>query len=181
MTMRTITRRPLLTLVFAFLCIGAVPAWAQIHPPAPIMQACTTTTPPILPDTWTAVALISPSHLTNFEAPFSDLAATQVSYSWPTRQMWVSIYGTVTPDVETAVRNAKSGQVQFRTDRGGIVHGSVGQVGFSDTQVKENLEALVADLQKAKPAAAKGIFLKKITLSTTMGPGLAIDQASLEL
>ena len=89
--------------------------------------------------------------------------------------------GTVTPDVETAVRNAKSGQVQFRTDRGGIVHGSVGQVGFSDTQVKENLEALVADLQKAKPAAAKGIFLKKITLSTTMGPGLAIDQASLEL
>ncbi len=89
--------------------------------------------------------------------------------------------GTVTPDVETAVRNANSGQVQFRTDRGGIVHGSVGQVGFSDTQVKENLEALVADLQKAKPAAAKGIFLKKITLSTTMGPGLAIDQASLEL
>ncbi|MCZ6659651.1 MAG: 50S ribosomal protein L1 [Gammaproteobacteria bacterium] len=89
--------------------------------------------------------------------------------------------GTVTPDVETAVTNAKSGQVQFRTDRGGIVHGSVGQVGFSDTQVKENLEALVTDLQKAKPAAAKGIFLKKITLSTTMGPGLAIDQASLEL
>ncbi len=89
--------------------------------------------------------------------------------------------GTVTPDVETAVRNAKSGQVQFRTDRGGIVHGSVGQVGFSDTQVKENLEALVADLQKAKPAAAKGIFLKKITLSTTMGPGLVVDQASLEL
>ena len=89
--------------------------------------------------------------------------------------------GTVTPDVETAVSNAKSGQVQFRADRGGIVHGSVGQVGFSDTQVKENLEALVTDLQKAKPAAAKGIFLKKITLSTTMGPGLAIDQASLEI
>ncbi len=89
--------------------------------------------------------------------------------------------GTVTPDVETAVRNAKAGQVQFRTDRGGIVHGSVGQVGFSDKQVKENIEALVTDLQKAKPAAAKGIFLKKITLSTTMGPGLAIDQASLEL
>ncbi len=89
--------------------------------------------------------------------------------------------GTVTPDVETAVSNAKSGQVQFRADRGGIVHGSVGQVGFSDKQVKENLEALVTDLQKAKPAAAKGIFLKKITLSTTMGPGLAIDQASLEI
>lgn len=60
-------------------------------------------------------------------------------------------------------------------------YGSVGQVGFSDKQVKENLEALVTDLQKAKPAAAKGIFLKKITLSTTMGPGLAIDQASLEI
>ncbi len=89
--------------------------------------------------------------------------------------------GTVTPDVETAVSNAKSGQVQFRADRGGIVHGSVGQVGFSDKQVKENIEALVTDLQKAKPAAAKGIFLKKITLSTTMGPGLAIDQASLEI
>ena len=89
--------------------------------------------------------------------------------------------GTVTPDVETAVSNAKSGQVQFRADRGGIVHGSVGQVGFSDKQVEENLEALVTDLQKAKPAAAKGIFLKKITLSTTMGPGLAIDQASLEI
>ncbi len=89
--------------------------------------------------------------------------------------------GTVTADVETAVSNAKSGQVQFRADRGGIVHGSVGQVGFSDKQVKENLEALVTDLQKAKPAAAKGIFLKKITLSTTMGPGLAIDQASLEI
>ena len=89
--------------------------------------------------------------------------------------------GTVTPDVETAVKNAKAGQVQFRADKGGIVHGSVGQVGFSDTQVKENLEALVADLQKAKPAAAKGIFLEKITLSTTMGPGLSIDQASLEI
>ncbi len=89
--------------------------------------------------------------------------------------------GTVTPDVETAVSNAQSGQVQFRADRGGIVHGSVGQVGFSDKQVKENLEALVTDLQKAKPAAAKGIFLKKITLSTTMGPGLAIDQASWEI
>ncbi len=89
--------------------------------------------------------------------------------------------GTVTPDVETAVSNAKSGQVQFRADRGGIVHGSVGQVGFSDKQVKENIEALVTDLQKAKPAAAKGIYLEKITLSTTMGPGLAIDQASLEI
>lgn len=89
--------------------------------------------------------------------------------------------GTVTADVEAAVKNAKAGQVRFRTDRGGIVHGSVGQVGFSATQIKENLETLVADLRKSRPASAKGVYLKKITLSTTMGPGLAIDQASLEI
>ena len=89
--------------------------------------------------------------------------------------------GTVTADVEAAVKNAKAGQVRFRTDRGGIVHGSVGQVGFSATQIKENLETLVADLKRARPASAKGVYLKKITLSTTMGPGLAIDQASLEI
>jgi large subunit ribosomal protein L1 len=88
--------------------------------------------------------------------------------------------GTVTPDVETAVRNAKSGQVQFRADKAGIVHGSVGKVGFGAKEIKENLEALMADLRKAKPASAKGVYLKKITLSTTMGPGVAIDQASLE-
>ena len=89
--------------------------------------------------------------------------------------------GTVTPDVETAVKNAKAGQVQFRTDKAGIVHGSVGQVGFGADQIKQNLEALMNDLKKAKPASAKGIYLKKITLSTTMGPGIAIDQASLEI
>jgi large subunit ribosomal protein L1 len=89
--------------------------------------------------------------------------------------------GTVTPDVTTAVKNAKAGQVQFRTDKGGIVHGSVGQVGFEASAIKENLEALLADLKKAKPASAKGIYLKKLTLSTTMGPGVAIDQASLEI
>jgi len=88
--------------------------------------------------------------------------------------------GTVTPDVETAVRNAKSGQIQFRADKAGIVHGSVGKVGFGPKEIKENLEALLADLRKAKPASAKGVYLKKITLSTTMGPGVSIDQASLE-
>ena len=88
--------------------------------------------------------------------------------------------GTVTPDVETAVKNAKSGQVQFRADKAGIIHGSVGKVGFGPKEIKENLEALLADLRKAKPASAKGVYLKKITLSTTMGPGVAIDQASLE-
>jgi len=89
--------------------------------------------------------------------------------------------GTVTQDVTTAVGNAKAGQVQFRADKAGIIHGSVGQVGFDVDKVKQNLEALVADLNRAKPATAKGIYLKKITLSTTMGPGIAIDQASLEV
>ncbi len=89
--------------------------------------------------------------------------------------------GTVTPDVAAAVRNAKAGQVQFRTDRAGIVHGSVGKVGFEPVQVRENVEALIADLKKAKPPAAKGQFVRKITLSTTMGPGVRIDEASLEV
>ncbi len=88
--------------------------------------------------------------------------------------------GTVTPDVITAVQNAKSAQVQFRTDRNGIVHGSVGKVGFEATAVRENIEALLADLRKAKPASAKGTFIKKIVLSSTMGAGIQIDQASLE-
>jgi large subunit ribosomal protein L1 len=88
--------------------------------------------------------------------------------------------GTVTPDVATAVRNSKSGQIQFRADKAGIVHGSVGKVGFGPREIRENLEALLADLRKAKPASAKGIYLKKITISSTMGPGIVIDQASLE-
>ncbi len=88
--------------------------------------------------------------------------------------------GTVTADVAAAVSNAKSGQIQFRADRGGIVHGSVGKLGFDPLQIKENIEALISDLRKAKPASAKGVFLKKITLSSTMGPGLVIDEASIE-
>jgi len=89
--------------------------------------------------------------------------------------------GTVTPDVATAVKNAKAGQVRYRTDKKGIIHGAIGKVGFDAVAVKENLEALVADLKKAKPASAKGVYLKKMTLSTTMGPGLVIDQSSLDL
>lgn len=88
--------------------------------------------------------------------------------------------GTVTPDVATAVRNAKAGQVRYRTDKNGIVHGAIGKVGFEARAVKENLEALLADLRKSRPSTAKGTFVKKITLSTTMGPGLVIDQSSLE-
>ncbi|MBB3048985.1 large subunit ribosomal protein L1 [Litorivivens lipolytica] len=87
--------------------------------------------------------------------------------------------GTVTPDVETAVKNAKAGQVRFRTDKNGIIHGAVGSISFEPNAIKENIEALLADLKKAKPASSKGVYLKKITLSSTMGPGLAIDQGSL--
>ena len=89
--------------------------------------------------------------------------------------------GTVTPDVATAVNNAKAGQVRYRTDKNGIVHGGIGSVTFEPAAIKENLEALMVDLQKAKPASAKGVYLKKVVLSTTMGPGLLIDQASLEI
>jgi large subunit ribosomal protein L1 len=88
--------------------------------------------------------------------------------------------GTVTPDVATAVRNAKAGQVRYRTDKNGIVHGAIGRIGFEARAVKENLEALLADLRKSRPSTAKGTFVKKVTLSTTMGPGLVIDQSSLE-
>ena len=89
--------------------------------------------------------------------------------------------GTVTTDVEVAVKNSKSGQVQFRTDKAGLIHGRVGQLGFTVEQIKENIQALLVDLKKAKPAAAKGVYLKKLTLSSTMGPGVNIDQASLEV
>ncbi|MCG8316213.1 MAG: 50S ribosomal protein L1 [Pseudomonadales bacterium] len=88
--------------------------------------------------------------------------------------------GTVTPDVATAVQNAKAGQVRYRTDKAGIIHCTVGQVGFDSAAVKQNIEALMADLKKAKPASAKGTYVKKVTLSTTMGPGLTIDTATLE-
>jgi len=89
--------------------------------------------------------------------------------------------GTVTPDVATAVKNAKAGQVRFRADKGGIVHGGIGRVSFDEAALKENLEAVLAELKKLKPASSKGQYVKKITLSSTMGPGLTIDSASLEL
>jgi large subunit ribosomal protein L1 len=87
--------------------------------------------------------------------------------------------GTVTPDVATAVKNAKAGQVRYRTDKAGIIHCSIGKVDFEVSALQENLRALLADLNKAKPAAAKGVYMKKLTVSTTMGPGLMVDQASL--
>lgn len=87
--------------------------------------------------------------------------------------------GTVTPDVATAVRNAKAGQVRFRADKNGIIHGGIGVSTFAASALKENLQALMGDLQKAKPASAKGVYVKKVTVSSTMGPGLVIDQSSL--
>jgi large subunit ribosomal protein L1 len=87
--------------------------------------------------------------------------------------------GTVTPDVATAVKNAKSGQVRYRVDKAGIVHCTIGKASFESQHLKENLQALVSDLNRAKPAASKGIYLKRVAVSSTMGPGIAVDQATL--
>ncbi len=87
--------------------------------------------------------------------------------------------GTVTADVAGAVRNAKAGQVRYRTDKGGIIHCTIGKVDFAPNQLQENLQAVLHDLQKIKPATSKGIYIRRVTLSTTMGPGLAVDQATL--
>ena len=87
--------------------------------------------------------------------------------------------GTVTPDVATAVRNAKAGQVRFRADKAGVLHCSLGKASFAPEALKDNLRALLADLQKAKPASSKGVYLRRISVSSTMGPGVGVDQASL--
>jgi large subunit ribosomal protein L1 len=87
--------------------------------------------------------------------------------------------GTVTPDVATAVKNAKAGQVRYRTDKSGIIHAPIGRVDFEVNALKENLVALLADLMKAKPTSAKGVYMKKVSVSTTMGPGLQIDHSTL--
>ncbi|SDY34233.1 50S ribosomal protein L1 [Acinetobacter kyonggiensis] len=87
--------------------------------------------------------------------------------------------GTVTPDVAGAVRNAKAGQARYRVDKGGIIHAAIGQVGFEAAAIRQNLETLVVDLKKLKPATSKGVYIKKITLSSTMGPGLTIDVSNV--
>jgi large subunit ribosomal protein L1 len=89
--------------------------------------------------------------------------------------------GTVTPDVAGAVRNAKAGQVRYRTDKAGIIHCTIGKVSFEVNALRENLNALLADLMKAKPSTAKGIYMKKVTVSSTMGPGVAVDKSSLPI
>ncbi|ABK46433.1 MULTISPECIES: 50S ribosomal protein L1 [Shewanella] len=88
--------------------------------------------------------------------------------------------GTVTPNVAEAVKNAKAGQVRYRNDKNGIIHTTIGKVDFTPVQLKENLEALISALKKAKPAVAKGVYVKKVSISTTMGAGVAIDQATLD-
>jgi len=89
--------------------------------------------------------------------------------------------GTVTPNVAEAVKNAKAGQVRYRTDKAGIIHCTIGKVDFEAVALRQNLEKLLVDLKKAKPSAAKGIYIQKVTVSSTMGPGIALDQASLEI
>lgn len=88
--------------------------------------------------------------------------------------------GTVTADVATAVRNAKAGQVRYRTDKKGIIHGGIGKIGFDAASIQGNLETLLSDLKRAKPASSKGIYIQKVVLSSTMGPGILIDQSSLK-
>jgi large subunit ribosomal protein L1 len=87
--------------------------------------------------------------------------------------------GTVTPDVAGAVKNAKAGQVRYRVDKAGIVHCTIGKASFEEAALKDNLAALIADLQRAKPSSSKGQYLKRITVSSTMGPGVVIDQSTL--
>lgn len=87
--------------------------------------------------------------------------------------------GTVTADVATAVKNAKAGQVRYRTDKKGIIHGGIGKIGFDAVAIQGNIEALISDLKRAKPASSKGIYVQKIVLSSTMGPGIVIDQSSI--
>jgi len=89
--------------------------------------------------------------------------------------------GTVTTDVETAVKNAKAGQVRYRTDKAGIIHSTIGKVNFEPEALKDNLNALLKDLVKLKPASSKGIYLQRVALSTTMGPGVQVDRASLSV
>lgn len=89
--------------------------------------------------------------------------------------------GTVTPDVANAVKNAKAGQARYRTDKNGIIHTSIGRASFNAADLKENLEALVMDLKKLKPSSAKGVYIKKVTVSSTMGAGIVVDQATLDI
>jgi large subunit ribosomal protein L1 len=89
--------------------------------------------------------------------------------------------GTVTPDVATAVKNAKAGQARFRTDKNGIIHACIGKVDFDLSAIKGNAEALIADLKRLKPSSSKGVYVKKISLTTTMGPGIALDQSTLSV
>jgi len=89
--------------------------------------------------------------------------------------------GTVTPDAAQAVKNAKAGQVRYRTDKNGIIHAPIGKIGFDAEALRDNLQALLADLNKAKPSTSKGVYMKRVTVSSTMGPGVRVDKSSLAL
>jgi large subunit ribosomal protein L1 len=89
--------------------------------------------------------------------------------------------GTVTADVAVAIQNAKGGQVRYRADKGGVVHCTIGKISFTDEALKENLEVLISDLKKAKPSTSKGVYLKKVVISSTMGPGLILDQSTINI
>jgi large subunit ribosomal protein L1 len=120
----------------------------------------------------------------NFDVVIADPAAMRVvgqlgQILGPRGLMPNPKVGTVTPNVAKAVENAKAGQVQFRIDKAGIVHCSIGKASFEAEALKENLSALIAALNKAKPATAKGVFIKKVTLATTMGPGVGVDTSTL--
>jgi large subunit ribosomal protein L1 len=99
----------------------------------------------------------------------------------PRGQMPNPKVGTVTQDVAQAVKNAKAGQVRYRTDKNGIIHAPIGKIDFDANALRENLQALINDLTKAKPSTSKGMYMKRITVASTMGPGLKVDKASLSL
>ena len=94
--------------------------------------------------------------------------------------LFFTVASTVTADVENAVKNAKAGQVRYRTDKAGIIHCAIGRADFEITALKENLNTLLIDLRKAKPASAKGSYFKKLTISSTMGPGVSVDRSTVE-
>ena len=100
-------------------------------------------------------------------------------YLGPIRTLLPSKVGTVTQDAGQAVKNAKAGQVRYRTDKNGIIHAPIGKIGFEPTALRDNLNALLADLNRAKPSTSKGVYLRRVTVSSTMGPGVKVDKASL--
>ena len=114
-----------------------------------------------------------------FGESFAISSKTSFNYSSSILYRWIPKVGTVTPNVAEAVKNAKAGQVQYRTDKAGIVHATIGRASFAEADLKENFDALLDAIVKAKPAAAKGQYLKKVAVSSTMGLGVRVDTSSV--